>query len=215
MKHLAIIADGNRRWAAAHALPKKLGHAAGLAAIERCCEWAMDRDVSYLTVFCFSTENWGRSKPEVDNIMNLARHYFAKRQRWYVTRGIRVLFRGRRDRLPSDVVEIINAIEQVTVRGKRLVLTICCDYGGRDEIVRAVEKGARTEKEISASLVTGTPDPDMILRTGGRMRLSNFLLWQAAYAELYFTDTLFPALKHSELDKVLAEYQERQRTFGT
>lgn len=214
MKHLAIIADGNRRWAVANNLPKNIGHVRGLDAIERCCEWAINRDIPYLTVFCFSTENWGREESEVDHIMKLARHYYTVRQNWYVKRGIRVVFRGRRDRLPPEVVTTINNIERATILGKNLVLTICCDYGGRDEIVRAIEAGARTEAEITASLNSEVPDPDMILRTGGRMRLSNFLLWQSAYAELYFSNTLFPALESSELDEVLASYRDRKRTFG-
>ena len=214
MKHLAIIADGNRRWAVANGLPPELGHAQGLTAIERCCEWAMDRPVPFLTIYCFSTENWGRTQPEVDHIMDLARRYFVEQRDWYIARGIRVRFLGRRDRLAADIVASMEVMERETVHGTAMTLTICADYGGRDEIVRAVQAGARTEAEITAALTAGAPEPDLILRTGGRRRLSNFLLWQAAYAELLFTDTLFPALEAPELDVVEEDFGRRRRNFG-
>ena len=214
MRHLAIICDGNRRWAAANGLPREAGHAQGLTAIERCCEWAVARSVPYLTVYCFSTENWGRAQHEMDHIMDLARWYFAERQEWYIARGIRVRFAGRRDRLAADIVESMDVMERDTAGGTALTLTICADYGGRDEIVRAVQAGARTEAEITAALTADVPEPDVILRTGGHRRLSNFLLWQAAYAELCFSDALFPALEDAELDNVLAEFERCQRNFG-
>ena len=214
MRHLAIICDGNRRWAKANGLPPEAGHAQGLTAIERCCEWAVERGVHYLTMFCFSTENWGRAQAEVDHIMGLARLYFRERRDWYIARGIRVRFAGRRDRLAEDIVASMAAMEMDTAGGEALTLTICCDYGGRDEIARAVQAGARTEEEISAALYQDLPEPDLIVRTGGFQRLSNFLLWQGAYAELFFTPTLFPALEAEELDGVLEEFQRRRRNFG-
>lgn len=214
MKHLAIIADGNRRWAAVNGLPGEAGHVQGLTAIERCCEWAMDRGVPFLTVYCFSTENWGRAQPEVDHIMDLARRYFTEQREWYIARGIRVRFLGRRDRLAADIVESMAVMERDTAGGSALTLTICADYGGRDEIIRAVQAGARSEAGISEALTAEIPEPDVILRTGGRQRLSNFLLWQAAYAELRFTGTLFPALEAAELDAVLEEYRDTVRNFG-
>ena len=215
MRHLAIIADGNRRWAAAQGLPKEAGHAQGLNVIERCCEWAISRDVKMLTVYCFSTENWGRESGEVDQIMDLARWYFRERREWFVTRGIRVRFAGRRDRLAKDLVEDMETMEEETKQGDALTLTICADYGGRDAITRAVQHGARTERELDVALTGEVPTPDAILRTGGEMRLSNFLLWQAAYAELFFSRTFFPALEDAELDEVLNEYGERKRNYGT
>lgn len=215
MKHLAIIADGNRRWAASQNLPKEAGHAQGLNVIERCCEWAISRDVKMLTVYCFSTENWGRESGEVDQIMDLARWYFGERREWFVTRGIRVRFAGRRDRLAKDLVEDMETMEEETKQGDVLTLTICADYGGRDAITRAVQHGARTEQELDVALTGEVPTPDAILRTGGEMRLSNFLLWQAAYAELFFSSTMFPALEDVELDALLEEYSTRTRKFGT
>lgn len=214
MRHLAVICDGNRRWAKANGLPEGAGHAQGLAAMERCCAWAMERDVPYLTAFCFSTENWGRARTEVDRLMELARWYFTERRDWYIAQGIRVRFAGRRDRLPADIVGSIAVLEGATAAGKALTLTICVDYGGRDEIVRAVQAGARTEGEITAALAGDIPEPDAILRTGGEKRLSNFLLWQGAYAELLFSDTLFPALEGAELDGALEEFRRRKRNFG-
>lgn len=214
LTHLAIICDGNRRWAKANGLPPEAGHAQGLTAIERCCEWAVERGVPYLTMFCFSTENWGRAQAEVDHIMGLARWYFDQRRDWYIARGIQVRFAGRRDRLAEDIVASMTVMERDTAGGEALTLTICCDYGGRDEIARAVQAGARTEDEITAALTAGAPEPDAILRTGGEMRLSNFLLWQGAYAELFFTKTMFPGLEAAELDGVLEEFQRQKRNFG-
>lgn len=215
MRHLAIIADGNRRWAASQNLPKEAGHAQGLNVIERCCEWAISRGVKMLTVYCFSTENWGRESGEVDHIMELARWYFRERREWFVTRGIRVRFAGRRDRLAEDLVEDMATMEEETQQGDALTLTICADYGGRDAITRAVQHGAKTERELDVALTGEVPTPDAILRTGGEMRLSNFLLWQAAYAELFFSQTFFPALEDAELDSVLEDYGERKRNYGT
>lgn len=215
MRHLAIIADGNRRWAASQNLPKEAGHAQGLNVIEHCCEWAISRGVKMLTFYCFSTENWGRESGEVDQIMDLARWYFRERREWFVTRGIRVRFAGRRDRLAKDLVEDMETMEEETKQGDALTLTICADYGGRDAITRAVQHGARTEQELDVALTGEVPTPDAILRTGGEMRLSNFLLWQAAYAELFFSRTFFPALEDAELDEVLNEYGERKRNYGT
>lgn len=214
MRHLAIIADGNRRWAASHNLPKEAGHAQGLNVIERCCEWAISRDVKMLTVYCFSTENWGRESVEVDHIMDLARWYFRERREWYTSRGIRVRFAGRRDRLAADLVESMSVMEDETRGCNTLTLTICADYGGHDAIARAVQSGAKTVHEIDEALTAEIPTPDAILRTGGEMRLSNFLLWQAAYAELFFSPTMFPALEDSELDALLEEYSTRTRKFG-
>ena len=214
MRHLAIIADGNRRWAASQNLPKEAGHAQGLNVIERCCEWAISRDVKMLTIYCFSTENWGRESGEVDHIMDLARWYFRERRKWFVIRGIRVRFAGRRDRLAPDLVKSMGVMEDETRGCDTLTLTICADYGGHDAIARAVQSGARTERELDEALKAEIPTPDAILRTGGEMRLSNFLLWQAAYAELFFSSTMFPALEDAELDALLEEYTTRTRKFG-
>lgn len=214
MKHLAIIADGNRRWARANDLPVKTGYIQGLITIENCCDWAIKNNIEYLTVFCFSTENWNRPKEEVDLLMDLARWYFDYQREWYISRGIRVKFAGRRDRFDQDFRDIITRMEQDTATGQYLTITICIDYGGRSEIARAVYCGARTEEEIAAFVSRGLPDPDAILRTGGEYRLSNFLLWQSAYSELLFTKTYFPDLNDTVLNELLDEYHSRKRNYG-
>lgn len=214
MKHLAIIADGNRRWAVNNHLPSQFGHAQGLICIERICEWAISKKVQHLTFFTFSTENWSRQQSEIDNIFGLARDYFVSASPWYINKNIKVVFSGRRDRLPGDIIRDMDELESKTNSGSALTLIICTDYGGRDEIVRAIERGARTEDELTREICGSVPCPDVILRTGGRQRLSNFLLWQCAYAELVFTDTLFPALDIEELDRIAEYFNSVQRNFG-
>ena len=214
MRHLAIIADGNRRWADRHGLPREAGHAQGLQAVENTSLWAADRGIPYLTFFCFSTENWNRDPGEVRDLMDLARRYFTEQREWYLRHGIRVQFHGRRDRLDADLVESMAGLERDTASCPELILTFCVDYGGRDEIARAAEAGAGTEQDFQTRLTAEFPEPDAVLRTGGEMRLSNFLLWQCAYSELFFTPTLFPDLEEGELDCVLREYEGRQRNYG-
>lgn len=214
MKHLAIIADGNRRWAVQNGLPREMGHAQGLQTIENTCLWAIDREIPYLTFFCFSTENWSRGKEEVSEIMNLARSYFQMQGEWYIQHSIKVQFAGRTDRLEHDLVSCMASLESDSSRCTDLTVTFCVDYGGRDEIARAAEAGARTVEDFQIALTAEFPEPDAVLRTGGQMRLSNFMLWQCAYAELFFSNVLFPDLDEGELDCVLAEYECRQRNFG-
>lgn len=214
IQHIALIADGNRRWAKENGLPWETGYLQGLTAIETCCEWAISREVKYLTIYCFSTENWGRPENEVNQLMDFARWYFIEKLDWYIASDIRVCFAGRKDRLASDLVEKLRKVENATSDCNSLKLTICVDYGGRDEIIRAIAAGARTEEEISEYLDIKAPDPEMIVRTGGDMRLSNFLLWQSAYAELLFTPIYFPALDEAMLDSFVNEYNGRKRNFG-
>ena len=214
VKHIALIADGNRRWAKENNLPFETGYLQGLTTIESCCDWAISRGIEYLTIYCFSTENWGRPKNEINQLMEFAKWYFVEKLDWYVASDIHVCFAGRRDRFDKDLVEKLYKVEEVTSCCKSLNLTICADYGGRDEIARAIAAGARTEKEISEYLDIKAPDPDMIVRTGGEIRLSNFLLWQSAYAELLFTPLYFPSLNESILDSFINEYKSRKRNFG-
>lgn len=214
IKHIALIADGNRRWAVKNNVPWEAGYLQGLTAIETCCEWAINRNIKHLTIYCFSTENWGRPENEVNQLMDFARWYFGEKLDWYITSDISVHFAGRKDRLAKDLVKKLHKVEDATSKCESLKLTICVDYGGRDEIVRAVAAGARTEEEISEYLDIKVPDPDMIIRTGGEMRLSNFLLWQSAYAELLFTPIYFPDMDAVILDSFVDEYKNRKRNFG-
>ena len=147
VEHIALIADGNRRWAKENGLPWETGYLQGLTTIESCCDWALSRGVKYLTIYCFSTENWGRPENEVNQLMDFARWYFCEKLDWYILSDIQVCFAGRKDRLASDLIEKLQKVECATSDCKSLKLTICVDYGGRDEIVRAVAAGARTEKE--------------------------------------------------------------------
>lgn len=206
MKHIAIICDGNRRWAKREGLPPGVGYVQGLVAIENLCLCAIDRKIEYLSMFCFSTENWRRTTAEVDYIMDLARDYFVSKKEWYHDRGIKVVFRGRKDRLPSDVVDAMLNIEQYTKECKNLTLHIMVDYGGRQDIVEAVKNGAESEEEITRYFLGFAPEPEVVVRTGGHRRLSNFMLWQAAYTELFFVDTLFPDFGERELDEIMDEY---------
>lgn len=146
--------------------------------------------------------------------MELARGYCSEKKQWYINMGIRVRFSGRRDRLSHDLVAGMESLEFATSKGSALDLMICVDYGGRDEIARAIDAGARTEAEITAAILVGRPEPDVILRTGGEQRLSNFFLWQAAYAELFFSDTLFPDLEWDELSDIEKMFRNRKRNFG-
>lgn len=213
LNHLAIIADGNRRWAKKNNLPKAFGYQQALGVIENCCEWAISNNIKYLTFYVFSTENWNRTPEEIEMIMNLGMMYFLKAG-WYKNKGIQVKFIGKRDRLRKKLVDNCNNLENETKNNTNLHLNICLDYGGRNEIEEAISAGARTEKEITNYLHNKMPDPDIILRTGGDKRLSNFLLWQSAYSELFFIDTFFPDLKTTELDKIKEEFFKRKRNFG-
>ena len=214
MRHLAIIADGNRRWARQNNLPIELGYQQGLNTIERVCEWAIEHQIAFLSFYCFSTENWKRPQKEIDMIFKLADSYFGYQVPWYVERKIRVVFAGRRDRFENSFTEKMEKAEEATKNGDKLTLIIYIDYGGRDEIIRAVSSGARTELEIDVALTALSPCPDVILRTGGEKRLSNFMLWQAAYAELFFLEVYFPELDYSYLNQVEEDYKKRKRNFG-
>ena len=214
MKHLAIICDGNRRWAKREGLPSGVGYVQGLVTIENLCLSAIERGIEYLSMFCFSTENWRRTTAEVDYIMDLARDYFLDKKEWYHDRGIKVVFRGRKDRLPADVVESMLDVEQYTAMCGGLTLHIMADYGGRQDIVEPVKNGAESEEEITRYFLGLAPEPDAIVRTGGHRRLSNFMLWQAAYSELFFIDTLFPDFGERELDEILEKYKSTIKNYG-
>jgi len=215
--------DGNSRWARERFLPRVMGHKAGIESIRRVAEAADRRGIRILTVFAFSTENWSRPRDEVDALMSLFSESIRREVDELAHRGIELRFSGRLSELSNALQEQIRHANERTRIGARSVLNIAINYGGRGEIIDAIRELAREgadltaidERAVSEHLYTrGLPDPDLVIRTAGEMRLSNFLLWQAAYSEFYSTATLWPDFGENELDDALASYQRRVRRFG-
>ena len=220
---VAIIMDGNGRWAAARGVPVAEGHRAGSRALRPVVETAIDLGVESLVVYAFSTENWGRSGDEVAALMEIFGETIDRELDDLAAQGVRTRFVGRRDRAPEWLRERMAALEQATVDKTRLSLWIAFDYGGRAELVEAarrlVESGIEAdevdEKALAACLYApDMPDPDLVVRTSGELRISNFLLWQSAYAEYVFTDTLWPDFGPAEFRAAIEEYARRRRRFG-
>ncbi|OGZ17922.1 MAG: di-trans,poly-cis-decaprenylcistransferase [Candidatus Nealsonbacteria bacterium RBG_13_36_15] len=223
--HLAIIIDGNRRWAEKKGLPVFEGHRQGLKKVKKIAEWCKERGVKILTLFAFSTENWSRPKAEVNHLMRLLGEAFAKSNIEQANKkGIKIQIIGQRQRLPKYLQKIVEKAESLTKNNKAGVLNIALSYGGRAEITDAMRRmmkgNPRPPKRISEKLVekhlwtANLPSPDLIIRTGGEHRLSNFLLWQAAYSELYFSKKYWPDFTERDLDKAFETYVIRQRRFG-
>ncbi len=222
--HVACVMDGNGRWAAQRGLPRTAGHEAGLDALFDAVDGALEIGVRWLTVYAFSTENWTRPLDEVRFLLDFNRSILAARRDEMHERGVRVRFIGGRDgRLARSLLAEMDAAAELTAGNRRLTLTVAFNYGGRAELTEAVRtivaSGARpreiTEETIRANLATSDmPDPDVVIRTSGEYRLSNFLLWQAAYSELVFLDVLWPDFNRSHLFEAVAEYQRRERRFG-
>ena len=226
-QHVAIIMDGNGRWAKARGMPRAAGHERGVEALRRTVEAAPKLGIQYLTVFSFSTENWRRPAAEVSALFGLLKAYVQRDLSRLTKQGVRIRILGRREGLPADIAELVSKAERETEHNSDFCLNIAFNYGGREEIIRAAHKliGAIQRGEIAADAVdeslfgnyldtAGIPDPDLLIRTSGEYRLSNFLLWQAAYAELVFTDTLWPDFDRASLEQAIAEYQSRERRFG-
>ena len=215
MDHLAIIMDGNGRWAKAHRRPRLMGHKAGAETLDHVMHWCKEAGIRYLTVYAFSTENWKRSKEEVSGLMKLLSSFIKSKEKELVANGVRFRVIGRRSDLSTKLQKEIAALEEKTAGGE-FTLVVALSYGSRDEIVRAAMKfKGSTEEEFAACLDTaGIPDPDLIVRTSGELRLSNFLMWQAAYSEFYFTDKYWPEFDKAEFDKALASYAKRERRMG-
>jgi undecaprenyl diphosphate synthase len=222
-RHVAIIMDGNGRWATQRGLPRAAGHRAGTENIRRVIERFADHGVQYLTLYAFSTENWNRPQREVRALIRLLR-YFIRRELDNLHRdGIRLQMLGHIETLPDWLQQQVRDAIELTRLNDRMMLNICFSYGGRDDIVMAIRgmmaDGVRpqdvTEELVNRYLMTaGMPDPDLVIRTAGEQRISNFLLWQSAYAELYFTDTYWPDFGREDTDIALAEYGRRKRKFG-
>ena len=215
MDHLAIIMDGNGRWAKAHRRPRLMGHRAGAETLDQVMHWCKEAGIRYLTVYAFSTENWKRSKDEVSGLMKLLSHFIHAKEKELVANGVRFRVIGRREDLSKKLQKEIATLEEKTAGGA-FTLVVALSYGSRDEIVRAAMKfKGSTEEEFAACLDTaGIPDPDLIIRTSGELRLSNFLMWQAAYSEFYFTDKFWPDFDKVEFDKALASFAKRERRMG-
>ena len=219
-RHIAIIMDGNGRWAKKRLMPRSYGHKCGMERMIGLMERAFELGVDYITVYALSTENLKRPKEELDGLFNLFRNHFKEYLGRVCARGVRLRAVGDISLLPEDLQQILRESEAETAKfeGKGINVAVC--YGARDEIVHAVNKAVEmgekvTEESLSSLLYTGgLPDPDLIIRTGKEVRLSNFLLYQAAYAELYFSDKMFPEFSDKELDKAIVEYSRRTRRFG-
>lgn len=226
-RHVAIILDGNGRWAKKRLLPRNAGHAAGSKNVEKICEAAWNMGIEYVTMYAFSTENWSRPQEEVDALMKLLHSYLKDCIKTSQKNNMQVRVIGDITKLEPDLQQKIHELETVSASNTGLHFQVALNYGSRDEISRAVRKMGQdvsqgklspdqiTEEVISSYLDTsGLPDPDLMIRTSGEQRLSNYLLWQMAYSEFYFTDVLWPDFDKKELEKAVAFYQQRDRRFG-
>lgn len=224
-RHIAVIMDGNRRWAREHGVPKSIGHARGAKRVRGLVEACIARGVQHLTVFAFSTENWKRPQDEVSSLMALFVRYLQKEASDMHRHGIRLQVIGDRSAFDTRLQKLMEHVEQMTAHNSRLTLTVAANYGGRWDMLQAMQAwhkknpGAKandiTEEALRPYLsLNDAPDPDLLIRTGGEVRISNFMLWQSAYTELYFTPALWPNFNADLLDQALAWYAGRERRFG-
>ncbi|MBO5975716.1 MAG: isoprenyl transferase [Oscillospiraceae bacterium] len=224
-RHIAIIMDGNGRWAKKRRMPRTAGHAVGAETFRKIATYCKDIGLDYLTVYAFSTENWKRPQEEVDAIMRLLEKYLLEAIEKMERDKVKMKFFGDTSVLSPRLRELVANTEEISKRFEGCQVNICLNYGGRDEIVRAMHRYASEvangrennidEAEISDYLFSaGVPDPDLLIRPGGEYRLSNFLMWQSAYSELYFTETLWPDFDEKEINRAIAEFQRRERRYG-
>jgi len=221
-RHIAIVLDGNGRWATKRALPRTAGHAAGAETFRRVATYCKDIGIEYLTVYAFSTENWKRSEDEIETIMGLLEKYLYESIEKMERDRVKMKFLGDTTVLSQKLRDLIAETEEISKKFDGVQVNICLNYGSRAEILRAVEKYVEevsppplTEETFSKYLYTADiPDPDLVIRPSGEFRLSNFLLWQSAYSEFYFTDTLWPDFDERELDRAIVTYQARDRRYG-
>jgi undecaprenyl diphosphate synthase len=226
-RHVAIIMDGNGRWAQSRGMARSQGHVEGVKRVEEIIKVACDKGVKFLTIYAFSTENWSRPQDEVSMIMRTFIMVLGKKAKWLGSNGVRINFIGRRQEVPPEVLEAMDEATRITMNNTTMTLNVAFNYGARAEIVDAVKSIAHQEHEgkikaddideklISSHLYTkGQPDPDLLIRTSGEKRISNFLLWQLSYAELYFTDKCWPEFDEEEFSKALISYAQRERRWG-
>lgn len=218
--HIAIIMDGNGRWAKNQNKPRVFGHKAGANTLRKIMEYCNKIGVTYLTVYAFSTENWKRSQEEVDALMFLFKSYIKSERENLLKNKIRFMVSGREEGVNPSLMEAIKELEEVTSKDYEMTLNIAFNYGGRAEIIDAVNKilkdgkASVTEEEFSKYLYNDIPDPDFVIRTSGEFRISNFLLWQIAYSEIYITDKYWPDFDEIEMEKAILSYSKRERRFG-
>ena len=227
VEHIAIIMDGNGRWAKKQGLPRSMGHKKGAEIVKEIAKAANEKGVKFLTLYAFSTENWGRPKDEVDTLMSLLRQYLKTDLSELKKNNIRIRFIGERNMLDADIVQNMHRLERETQDNTGMCLCLAISYGARQEILQAAQKlaalvknGDLSESDVdiqnfSAMLYTHEmSDPDIVIRTSGEQRISNFLLWQAAYAEFFFTKTLWPDFSAQELDDIIEQFKSRERRYG-
>ncbi|MHD0319166.1 isoprenyl transferase [Fusobacterium sp. THCT1E2] len=218
--HIAIIMDGNGRWAERRGLPRTLGHKEGAVALRKIITYAGEIGIKYLTVYAFSTENWKRSKDEVDALMFLFKTYLKNEEKNIMKNNVRFLVSGRKEGVSPSLLEAIKNLEDKSKNNTGLTLNIAFNYGGRAEIIDAVNSILKSkedhidEENFSKYLYSDIPDPELLIRTSGEFRISNFLLWQIAYSEIYITEALWPDFDEKELDKAIESYNGRDRRFG-
>ena len=218
--HVAIVMDGNGRWATKRFLPRVAGHKQGVDALRRCVQACIDRGIGVLTVFAFSSENWNRPVEEVSGLMELLVLSLSRELPRLKANGVRLHFAGNRQQLSEKVQNALGQAELDTANNQRLVFNVCFNYGGRWDIAQAAQKLVSSGQPVTemsldrAMALAHVPDPDLLIRTGGELRISNFLLWQAAYAELHFSDKLWPDFDDAALDEAIAVFRSRERRFG-
>ncbi len=218
--HIAIIMDGNGRWAKKKGMPRTYGHKAGADTLRKILTSCGELGVKYLTVYAFSTENWKRAKEEVDTLMFLFKTYLKNEKKLLMKNNVRFLVSGRKDGVSEDLLNEIKKLEEATKGNTGITLNIAFNYGGRAELVDAIKEIIKnnekeiTEETVEKYLYNQLPDPELLIRTSGELRISNFLLWQIAYSEIYVTDTYWPDFNKDELIKAIESYQKRDRRFG-
>ena len=227
LDHIAIIMDGNGRWAKKRGLPRLMGHKKGAEAVKEITKVAANLGVKYLTLYAFSTENWNRDSEEVESLMDLLRQYLKSDLKEVQENGVRIRFIGERSMMASDIVESMNRLEAETAQNDKMTLCLAISYGSRQEIVNAARKIAELAKrgdiqpeDVDVKMFSGMlytqdiPDPDLLIRTSGEQRLSNYLLWQLAYAEFFFSDVLWPDFDEKTLTDIIADFKSRERRYG-
>jgi len=220
-KHIGIIMDGNGRWATKRGLHRNLGHKEGIKAVERTIDASIKYNIKVVTFFAFSTENWKRSKQEIDGIFDLLRNYLISQKEKFLLKGVKLMSIGDIDKFPKDLVKELKDLQEKTKNNDKLIVNLAINYGGKDDIVRAVNnliiegKTEITKEDISNHLYTeNLPDPDLVIRTSGEERISNFMIYQMAYSELYFPKVLWPDFGEKDLLKALQIYSKRERRYG-